>query len=148
MCQAPTYHVNGDQTIKMSVQAALPAIFEDAVVGQDSRAVDLKISISRFDVAVRFNPVGVVPTVHATADVGFVLEATRHGMTLLTAHAYAQQANVGWVVLFCAEASSTIADAVNEATREALSKLAELMVNSPALREAGGPPLPKQAQAE
>lgn len=148
MCQAPTYHINGDQAIKASVLSALPAVFEDAVVGQDGRAVDLKISVSRFDVAVRFNPVGVVPTVHATADVGFALEATRHGTTLLTAHADAQQANVGWVVLFCSEASSTIADAVNEATREALSKLAEMMVNSPVLRDAGGPPLPKQAEAQ
>jgi hypothetical protein len=148
MCQAPTYHVKGEQAVKASVQAALPAIFEDAVVGQNDRLNDLKISITRFDVAVRFNPVGVVPTVHATADVGFTVEARRNGKILLTGHAYAQQANVGQVVMFCAEASSTIANAVNTATREALGKLTELMVNSPTLRDLGGPPLPKQAQAE
>ena len=147
MCQAPTYHVNGDQAVKASVQSALPSVFEDAVVGQNGRLNDLTISISRFDVAVRFNPVGVTPTVVATADVGFTVEARRNGQTLLPGHAYAQQANVGRVVLFCSEASSTIADAVNTATREALSKLAELMVNSPTLRELGGPPTPKQAQA-
>jgi hypothetical protein len=147
MCQAPTYHVNGDQAVKVSVQSALPVVFEDAAVGQNDRLNDLTISISRFDVAVRFNPMGVTPTVLATADVGFTVEAKRNGQTLLTGHAYAQQANVGRVVLFCSEASSTIAEAVNTATREALSKLAELMVNSPTLRELGGPPTPKQAQA-
>lgn len=148
MCQAPTYHVNGDQAIRTSVQSALPAVFEDVVVGQDDRQNGVTISINRFDVAVRFDPLGVVPTVQATADVGFTIEARRNGQTLLTGHAYAQQANVGRVVLFCAEASSTIADAVNTATREALAKLAELMVNSPTLRELGGPPLQKRAEAK
>lgn len=148
MCQAPTYHVNGEQTIKASVQAALPAVFEDVVFGQNGRANDLTISINRFEVTVQFDPMGVVPTVQATADVGFAIEAKRNGQTLLTGHAYAQQANVGRVVLFCAEASSTIAAAVNTATREALSKLTELMVNSPTLRDLGGLPLPKQAQAK
>ena len=148
MCQAPTYHVNGEQTIKASVQAALPAVFEDVVIGQNGRVNDLTISINRFEVTVQFDPMGVVPTVQATADVGFAIEAKRNGQTLLTGHAYAQQANVGRVVLFCAEASSTIADAVNTATREALSKLTELMVNSPTLRDLGGLPLPKQAQAK
>ena len=148
MCQAPTYHINGDQTIKASVQSALPAVFEDAVVGQSGRDNDLTISINRFDVSVRFDPVGVVPTVLATADVGFVVEARRNGQILLTGHAYAQQANVGRVVLFCAEASSTIAAAVNTATREALSKLTELMANSPTLRDLGGPPLQHRAQAK
>lgn len=145
MCQAPTYHINGGQTIKASVQSALPAVFEDAVVGQGGRDNDLTISINRFDVSVRFDPIGVVPTVLATADVGFVVEAKRNGKTLLTGHAYAQQANVGRVVLFCAEASSTIANAVNTATREALSKLTELMANSPTLRDLGGPPPQKRA---
>jgi len=88
-----------------------------------------------------------VPTVQATADVGFTVEAKRNGQTLLTGHAYAQQANVGRVVLFCVEASSTIAAAVNTATREALSKLTELMANSPTLRDLGGPPLQHRAQA-
>jgi hypothetical protein len=148
MCQAPTYHVNGDQAVKASVQAALPAVFEDAVIGQGGRANDLTITISRFDVAVRFDPVGVVPTVHATADVGFTIEARQNGKTYLTGHTYAQQANVGSVVFFCAEASSTIADAVNTATREALGKLTELMMNSPTLRDLGGPSLPKRAQAK
>ena len=147
MCQAPTYHVNGDQTVKASIESALPAVFDDAAVGQNGRLNDLVISINRFDVAVRFDPMGVVPTVQATADVGFTVEAKRNGQTLLTGHAYAQQANVGRVVLFCAEASSTIADAVNTATREALSKLAEMMINSPTLRELGGPPLQRRAQA-
>lgn len=63
-------------------------------------------------------------------------------------HAYAQQANVGRVVLFCAEASSIIADAVNAATREALNKLTELMVNSSMLHDLGGLPSQKQAQAK
>ena len=148
MCQAPTYHINGDQAVKASVQAMLPAVFDDAVVGQSGRLNDLTISISRFDVAVRFNPVGVVPTVQATADVGFTIEAKRNGQTFVTGHAYAQQANIGRVVLFCAEASSTIADAVNTATREALGKLTELMVNSPTLRDLGGPSLQKRAQAK
>jgi hypothetical protein len=148
MCQAPTYHVNGDEAVKASVESALPAVFEDAAVGQNNRLNDLTISIKRFDVAVRFDPVGVVPTVHATANVGFAVEAKHKGEIYLTGHAYAQQANVGRVVLFCAEASSTIADAVNAATREALSKLTELMVNSPTLRELAGPSLPKQARAK
>ena len=148
MCQAPTYHVNGEQTIKASIQAALPAVFEDVVVGQNGRVNDLTISINRFEVTVQFDPMGVVPTVQATADVGFAIEAKRNGQTLLTGHAYAQQANVGRVMLFCAEASSTIAAAVTTATREALSKLTELMVNSPTLRDLGGLPLPKQAQAK
>lgn len=148
MCQAPTYHINGDASIRASIESALPAVFDDAAVGQNGRPNDLTISISRYDVAVRFDPLGVVPTVLATADVGFTLEAKRDGQTLLTGQAYAQQANVGRVVLFCAEASSTIADAVNAATREALSKLAEMMVNSPTLRELGGPPTQKRAQAQ
>jgi len=148
MCQAPTYHINGDETVKASVKSALPAVFENAVVGQNGGPNDLTISISRFDVAIRFDPLGVVPTVQATADVGFILEAKRNGQTLLTGHAYAQQANVGRVVLFCAEASSTIAAAVNTATREALGKLAEMMVNSPTLRELGGPSPQKRAQAK
>lgn len=148
MCQAPTYHVNGDQTVKASIESALPVVFDDAAVGKNGRLNNLIISINRFDVAVRFDPMGVVPTVQATADVGFTIEAKRNGQTLLTGHAYAQQANVGRVVLFCAEASSTIADAVNTATREALSKLAEMMVNSPTLRELGGPPLQRRAQAQ
>lgn len=148
MCQAPTYHVNGEQTVKASIESALPVVFDDAAVGKNGRLNDLVISINRFDVAVRFDPMGVVPTVQATADVGFTIEAKRNGQTLLTGHAYAQQANVGRVVLFCAEASSTIADAVNTATREALSKLAEMMVNSPTLRELGGPPLQRRAQAQ
>jgi len=148
MCQAPTYHINGDQAVKASVQAVLPGIFEDAVVGQSGRLNDLTISISRFDVAVRFNPVGIVPTVQATADVGFTVEAKRNGETVVTGHAYAQQANIGQVVLFCAEASSTIANAVNTATREALGKLTELMVNSPTLRELGGPSLQKRVQVK
>jgi hypothetical protein len=147
MCQAPTYHVIGDQTVRTSVQSALPAVFEDVVVGQNDRQNDLTITINRFEVAVRFDPLGLVPTVQATADVGFTIEAKRNGQTLLTGQAYAQQANVGRVVLFCAEASSTIADAVNTATREALAKLAELMVNSPTLRELGGPPPQKRAEA-
>lgn len=146
MCQAPTYHINGDETVKASVESALPAVFENAVVGQSGRLNDLTISISRFDIAVRFDPLGIVPTVQATADVGFILEAKRDGQTLLTGQAYAQQANVGRVVLFCSEASSTIAAAVNTATREALSKLAEMMVNSPTLRELGGPSPEKRAQ--
>ena len=148
MCQAPTYYVNGDEFVKASVQSALPVVFENAVVGQDGRLNDLTISISRFDVAVRFDPLGVVPTVLATADVGFVVEARRNGQTLLTGHAYAQQANVGRVILFCAEASSTIADAVNAATREALGKLVEIMVNSPVLRELGGPTPQQRAQVK
>jgi len=146
MCQAPTYHINGDQTINASIQSALSSVFEDVIVGQNGRDNDLTISINRFDVSVRFDPVGVVPTVQATADVGFVVEAKRNGKILLTGHAYAQQANVGRVVLFCAEASSTIAAAVNTATREALSKLTELIVNSPTLRDLGGPPLQKRAE--
>ncbi len=146
MCQAPTYYVDGGRTVEASIKAALPAVFEDVVVGQNGRANDVTISINRFDVAVRFNPVGVVPTVHATADVGFTIEAKRNGQTLLTGHAYAQQANVGRAVFFCAEASSTIADAVNTATREALGKLSELMVNSPTLRDLDGPPAQKRAQ--
>jgi len=148
MCQAPTYHVNGNQTVEASIKAALPTIFEDVVIGQNGRANDLTIAINRFEVAVRFDPVGVLPTVQATADVGLTIEAKRGGQTLMTGHAYAQQANVGRVVLFCAEASSTIADAVNAATREALSKLAELMVNSPTLRDLAGPPTPQRAQAK
>jgi len=148
MCQAPTYHVNGDQAIRTSVQSTLPTVFEDIVIGQNDRQNDLTIAINRFDVAVQFNPLGVVPTVQATADVGFTIEAKRNGQTLLTGHAYAQQANVGRVVLFCSEASATIADAVNTATREALAKLVELMVNSPTLRELAGPPLQKQAEAK
>lgn len=148
MCQAPTYHVNGDQTVEASIKAALPTVFEDVVIGQSNRSIDLTITIDRFDVAVQFNPVAVVPTVQATADVGFAVEAKRNGQTLLTGHAYAQQAKVGRVVLFCAEASSTIADAVNTATREALSKLTELMVNSPTLRDLGDPPSQKRAQAK
>jgi hypothetical protein len=148
MCQAPTYHVNGDQTVEASIKAALPTIFEDVAIGQNGRANDLTITINRFEVAVRFDPVGVLPTVQATADVGLTIEAKRDGQTLMTGHAYAQQANVGRIVLFCAEASSTIADAVNAATREALSKLAELMVNSPTLRALGGPPTPQRAQAK
>jgi hypothetical protein len=148
MCQAPTYYVNGDQTVKASVLSALPTVFEDAVVDQNGRLNDLTISINRFDVAVRFNPMGVVPTVQATADIGFTVEAKRNGQIFLTGHAYAQQANMGSVVLFCSEASSTIAAAVNTATREALGKLTELMMNSPTLRELGGPSLPKRAQAK
>jgi hypothetical protein len=148
MCQAPTYHIDGDQAVKASVLAALPGVFEDAVVGQSGRLNDLTISISRFDVAVRFNPVGIVPTVQATADVGFTVEAKRNGQIVGTGHAYAQQANVGSVVFFCAEASSTIANAVNTATREALGKLTELMVNSPTLRELGGPPLLKRVEVK
>lgn len=148
LCQAPTYHVDGDAIIKSSVRAALNAVFENAVATQEERAVDLKISVSRFDVAVRFDPVGIVPMVHATADVGFALEVRHHGTTLLTANTYAQQANMGWVVLFCAEASSTIADVVKEATREALSKLVEVMLKSPALRAAGGLPLPQQVEVQ
>ncbi len=148
MCQAPTYHINGDETIKASVESALPAIFENAAIGQNGQINDLTISISQFDVAVRFDPLGVVPTVQATADVGFVLEAKRNGQILLTGQAYAQHANSGRVVLFCAEASSTIAAAVNTATREALGKLAEMMVNSPTLRELGGPSPQKRAQVK
>jgi hypothetical protein len=148
MCQAPTYHVDGGQTVKASIESALPAVFDDAAVGLNGRANDLTIAISRYDVAVRFDPLGIVPTVLATADVGFTIEAKRNGQTLLTGQAYAQQANVGRVVLFCAEASATIADAVNLATREALRKLAEMMMNSPTLRELGGPPSPRRAQAE
>ncbi|MGH7260534.1 MAG: hypothetical protein ACREI9_07605 [Nitrospiraceae bacterium] len=148
MCQAPTYHVNGGQAIEASIRAALPAVFEDVVVGQDGRPNDLTISINRFDVAIRFNPLGVLPTVQATADVGMTVEAKRGGQTLLKGHAYSQQANVGRVVLFCSEASSTIAEAVNAATREALAKLAELLVNSAALREWGGPPPQTRAQAK
>jgi len=148
MCQAPTYHVNGDQAIDASIRTALPAIFEDVVVGQDGRPNDLTIAINRFDVAVRFDPVGVLPTVQATADVGLTVEARRGGRMLLTGHAYAQQANVGRVVLFCSEASSTIAEAVNTATREALGKLAELLVNSATLRDLEGPSLQPQAQAK
>ena len=148
MCQAPTYHVDGDESIKTSIESALPVVFDDAAVGQDGRVNDLTISISRYDVAVRFDPLGVVPTVLATADVGFTIEAKRNGQTLMTGQAYAQQANVGRVVLFCAEASSTIADAVNTATREALSKLAEMMVNSPTLRELGGPSPERRAQVK
>ncbi len=147
MCQAPTYHVNADEAVKASVKSALPAVFENAAVGQNGRLNDLTISISRFDVAVRFDPMGIVPTVQATADVGFILEAKRNGQVLLTGQAYAQHANSGRVVLFCSEASSTIAAAVNTATREALDKLAEMMVNSPTLRELGGPPPQKRAQA-
>jgi hypothetical protein len=148
MCQAPTYHVNGDQTVEASIRAALPTIFEDVVIGEDDRANDLTITINRFEVAVRFDPVGVLPTVHATADVGLTIEAKRGGQTLMQGHAYAQQANIGRIVLFCAEASSTIAAAVNAATREALNKLAELMVNSPTLRVLGGPPIPKRAEVK
>lgn len=148
MCQAPTYHVNGDQTVEASIKAALPTVFEDVVIGQNNRANDLTITINRFEVTVRFDPVGVLPTVQATADVGLTIEAKRDGQTLMKGHAYAQQANVGRVVLFCAEASSTIADAVNAATREALNKLTELMVNSPTLRDLGGPSSQKRAQAE
>lgn len=113
LCQAPTYSVNGDQTIQASVQTALPVVFEDAVISQGDRANDLTISIDRFDVAVRFDPAGVVPAVHVTADVGFAREVKHGGTVLLTGRASARQANVGHVVLFCAEASSTIADAVN-----------------------------------
>ena len=148
MCQAPTYHVNGDQTVEASIKAALPTIFEDVVIGQNDRANDLTIAINRFDVTVRFDPVGVLPTVQATADVGLTIEAKRGGQSLMKGHAYAQQANVGRVVLFCAEASSTIADAVNAATREALNKLTELMVNSPMLRDLGGPSSQKRAEAK
>ncbi|MFN0172901.1 MAG: hypothetical protein ACKV22_41515 [Bryobacteraceae bacterium] len=148
MCQAPTYHVNGDRTVEASIKAALPTIFEDVVIGQSDRANDLTIAINRFDVTVRFDPVGVLPTVQATADVGLTIEAKRGGQSLMIGHAYAQQANVGRVVLFCAEASSTIADAVNAATREALNKLTELMVNSAMLRDLGGLPSQKQAQAK
>ena len=148
MCQAPTYHVNGDQTVEASIRAALPTIFEDVIIGQNGRANDLTIAINRFEVTVRFDPVGVLPTVQATADVGLTVEAKRGGQTLMKGHAYAQQANVGRVVLFCAEASSTIADAVNAATREALNKLTELMVNSSTLRDLGGPPSQKQAEAK
>jgi hypothetical protein len=148
MCQAPTYHVNGDQTIEASIRTTLPTIFEDVVIGQNSRANDLTIAINQFEVTVRFDPVGILPTVQATADVGLTIEAKRGGQTLMTGHAYAQQANVGRVLLFCAEASSTIADAVNAATREALNKLAELMVNSPTLRNLGGPPTPQRAEAK
>ena len=148
MCQAPTYYVDGGRTVKASITAALPAVFEDAVVGQNGRTNDLTISIDRFEVAVRFNPLGVVPTVQATADIGFAIEVKRNGQTLLTGHAYAQQANIGRVVFFCAEASSTIADAVNTATREALAKLAELMVNSSALRDLAGPPVQKRVEVK
>jgi len=148
MCQAPTYHVNGDQTIDASIRTALPAVFEDVVIGQDGRSNDLTIAINRFDVAVRFNPIGVLPTVQATADVGLTVEAKRDGQTLLKGHAYAQQANVGRVVLFCSEASSTIAEAVNTATREALAKLLELLVNSPNLRTSAEPPRDIRARAK
>jgi hypothetical protein len=148
MCQAPTYHVYGDRTVEASIKAALPTVFEDVVIGQSDRANDLTIAINRFDVTVRFDPVGVLPTVQATADVGLTIEAKRGGQTLMKGHAYAQQANVRRVVLFCAEASSTIADAVNAATREALNKLTELMVNSSTLRDLGGPPSQKQAEAK
>ena len=140
MCQAPTYHVNGGQAIDASILTALPAVFEDVVIDQDGRSNDLTIAINRFDVTVRFNPVGVLPTVQATADIGMTVEAKRDGHTLLKGHAYAQQANVGRVVLFCSEASSTIADAVNTATREALTKLVELLANSPNLRSLTEPP--------
>jgi hypothetical protein len=148
MCQAPTYHVNGDQAIDASIRTALPAIFEDVVIGQDGRPNDLTIAINRFDVAVRFDPIGVLPTVEATADVGMTVEAKRDGRTLLKGHAYAQQANVGRVVLFCSEASSTIADAVNTATREALTKLVELLANSPNLRASAEPPPDARAQVK
>ena len=148
MCQAPTYHVDGGQTIDASIRTALPAVFEDVVVGQETRPNDLTIAINRFDVAVRFDPVGVLPTVQATADVGMTVEAKRDGQTLLKGHAYAQQANVGRVVLFCSEASSTIADAVNTATREALGKLMELLVNSPTLRSSAEPPPEIRAHAK
>lgn len=79
---------------------------------------------------------------------GLTIEAKRGGQSLMKGHAYAQQANVGRVVLFCAEASSIIADAVNAATREALNKLTELMVNSSMLHDLGGLPSQKQAQAK
>jgi hypothetical protein len=148
MCQAPTYHVNGGQAIDTSIRTALPAIFEDVVIGQDGRPYDLIIAVNRFDVAVRFDPVGIVPTVQATADVGMTVEAKRDGRTIITGHAYAQQANVGRVVLFCSEASSTIADAVNMATREALTKLVELLANSPNLRSSAEPPRDTRAQAK
>jgi hypothetical protein len=148
MCQAPTYHVNGDQAIDASIRTALPAIFEDVVIGQDGRPNDLTIAINRFDVAVRFDPIGVLPTVQATADVGMTVEARRDGRTVIKGHAYAQQANVGRVVLFCSEASSTIADAVNMATREALTKLVELLANSPNLRASAELPRDTQAQAK
>jgi hypothetical protein len=148
MCQAPTYHVNGDQAIDASIRTALPAIFEDVVIGQDGRPNDLTIAINRFDVAVRFDPIGVLPTVQATADVGMTVEAKRDGRTVIKGHAYAQQANVGRVVLFCSEASSTIADAVNMATREALTKLVELLANSPNLRASAELPRDTQAQAK
>lgn len=148
MCQAPTYHVNGGQTIDASIRTALPAVFEDVVVSQDGRPNDLTISINRFDVSVRFDPIGVLPTVQATADVGMTVEAKRDGQTLLKGHAYSHQATVGRVVLFCSEASSTIAEAVNAATREALAKLLELLVNSPNLRTSAEPPRDTRAQAK
>lgn len=148
MCQALTYHVNGDQTIDASIRTALPAVFEDVVVGQDDRPNNLTISINRFDVTVRFDPIGILPTVQATADVGLTVEAKRDGQTLLKGQAYAQQANVGRVVLFCSEASSTIAEAVNAATREALAKLLELLVNSPKLRTSAEPPRDTRAQTK
>jgi hypothetical protein len=148
MCQAPTYHVNGGQAMDASIRTALASVFEDAVIGQDGRPNDLIIAINRFDIAVRFDPLGVLPTVQATADVGMTVEARRDGRTLLTGHAYAQQANVGRVVLFCSEASSTIAEAVNTATREALTKLVELLANSPTLRAAVGSPADTRARAQ
>jgi hypothetical protein len=148
MCQAPTYHVDGGQAIDASIRTALPSIFEDVVIDQDGRPNDLIIAINRFDVAVRFDPVGVLPTVQATADVGMTVEAKRDGRTIITGHSYAQQANVGRVVLFCSEASSTIADAVNTATREALTKLVELLANSPNLRASVELHLDTRAQAK
>ena len=148
MCQAPTYYVNGQQAVEASLRTALPAVFEDVVVGQSNRVNGLTFTVERFDVSVRFDPLGVVPMVHATADVGVAVEAQHNGQIVMKGHAYAQQANVGRVVLFCAEASSTIAEAVNTATREALSKLAELLANSATIRNMAGPSPNKQAQVQ
>ena len=148
MCQAPTYHVNSNGAVETSLKTALPAVFDDLVIGQTDRANGLTFTVERFEVGIKFNPVGVVPTVQATADVGMMVEARRNGESVMKGHAYAQQANIGPVVMFCAEAASTIAEAVNAATREALTKLTELLANSPTIRDMAGPLPGKQAQAE
>lgn len=148
MCQAPTYHVNSNGAVETSLKTTLPAVFDDVVIGQADRANGLTFTIERFEVGVKFNPVGVVPTVQATADIGVMVEARRNGESIMKGHAYAQQANIGPVVMFCAEASSTIAKAVNAATREALTKLTDLLINSPTIRDMAGPAPKKQARVQ